>query len=121
LHPTRNFPAFSVLFFGCFSAALCILPLDWLIQELLMIQIVTWFAAQCVGVVLLRQTRSRTSRPFSMPLYPLPIIIALAGWIFIFLMSGWQYAVIALALVVVGMIAFYLFTGSLSDTPAKTH
>ncbi len=114
LHPTRNFPAFSVLFMGVASAAMCFLPLDVLIQGLLMIQIVTWFAAQCVGVVLLRRVRSQTERPFSMPLYPLPVIVALAGWIFIFVMSGWQYMVGAFALVLAGVIAFRLFSGSLA-------
>ena len=110
LHPTRNFPSFSVLFFGLASAAMCIFPLDVLIQCLLMIQIVTWFAAQCVGVVILRQVRGQTARPFSMPWYPLPVIVALAGWIFIFVMNGWQYVVSALALVVIGVIAFRIFT-----------
>ncbi len=114
LHPTRNFPSFSVLFFGVVSAALCIFPLDVLIQGLLMIQIVTWFAAQCVGVVLLR--RVHKTRPFSMPLFPLPVIVALAGWIFIFVMSGWKYMVSALALVVVGVIAFRIFNAR-SATP----
>jgi amino acid transporter len=108
LHPTRNFPSFSVLFFGVASAALCIFPLDVLIQGLLMIQIVTWFAAQCIGVVLLR--RVHKTRPFSMPLFPLPVIVALAGWTFIFVMSGWKYMMSAIALVVVGVIAFRIFS-----------
>jgi amino acid transporter len=108
LHPTRNFPAFSVLFFGVASAAMCIFPLDVLIQGLLMIQIVTWFAAQCIGVVLLR--RIHKTRPFSMPWYPLPVIVALAGWVFIFVMAGWRYMLSAVALVIVGVIAFRLFT-----------
>jgi amino acid transporter len=110
LHPTRNFPAFSVLFFGVASAAMCWLPLDTLIKELLVIQIVTWFGAQCVGVVLIRRLRTDIVRPFKMPLYPLPVIIALAGWIFIFATSGWPYIVSALALVLFGVIAFRVFT-----------
>jgi amino acid transporter len=119
LHPTRNFPAFSVLFFGAASAAMCLLPLDVLIEGLLMIQIVTWFGAQCVGVVLLRRLRKDIARPFSMPLYPLPVIVALAGWIFIFAMSGWRYMVSALALVVAGVIAFRIFTARSVATPRE--
>jgi amino acid transporter len=111
LHPTRNFPSFSVLFFGVASAVMCLLPLDVLIQGLLMIQIVTWFAAQCIGVVLLRRRHSAADRPFSMPLYPLPVIIALAGWTFIFVMNGWQYMASALALVLIGTLAFHLQFG----------
>ncbi len=108
LHPTRNFPSFSVVFFGAASAILCLLPLDVLIQGMLMIQIVTWFAAQCIAVVLLRRSHSASDRPFSMPWYPLPVILALAGWIFIFVMNPWPYMVSALTLVAVGILAFYL-------------
>jgi amino acid transporter len=106
MHQTRNFPAFSVLFFGVSSALMCLFPLDVLIKELLVIQIVTWFAAQCVGIVLIRKLRKQVARPFSMPLYPVPVIIALAGWIFIFGESGWPYIVSAVMLVVVGVVAF---------------
>jgi amino acid transporter len=110
LHPTRNFPAFSVVFFGGASMLMCLFPLDTLIKELLVIQIVTWFAAQCVGVVLIRRLRKDIARPFQMPLYPLPVMIALLGWFFIFGTSGWPYIVSALALVLFGVIAFRVFT-----------
>jgi amino acid transporter len=109
VHPTRNFPSFSVLFFGAASIVMCLFPLDVLIKELLVIQIVTWFAAQCVGVVLIRRLRKDIERPFSMPLYPLPAIVALVGWIYIFATSGWPYIVSALLLVVVGVVAFNKF------------
>ena len=116
LHPTRNFPSFSVLFFGVASAVMCIFPLDILITGLLMIQIITWFIAQCIGVILLRNMRNQTARPFSMPWYPLPVIVALAGWVFIFVMNGWQYMLSAVALVVIGVLAFKLFNRDRSAT-----
>ena len=112
LHPTRNFPAFSVLFFGGASVAMCLFPLEKLIDGLLVIQIVTWFAPQCVGVVLIRRLRKDIARPFQMPLYPLPVVIALLGWLFIFFRGtrGWLYIVSALVLELFGMIAFKVFT-----------
>ncbi len=110
LHATRNFPAFSVLFFGGASVVMCLFPLETLIKELLVIQIVTWFAAQCVGVVLIRRLRQDIARPFRMPLYPLPVVIALLGWFFIFGTSGWPYIVSSLALVFLGVVAFRVFT-----------
>jgi amino acid transporter len=110
LHPTRNFPAFSVLFFGGASVVMCWFPLETLIKELLVIQIVTWFAAQCIGVVLIRRLRKDIARPFQMPLYPLPVVIALLGWFFIFGTSGWPYIVSSLALVLFGVVAFRFFT-----------
>jgi amino acid transporter len=110
LHAKRNFPAFSVLFFGAASVLMCLFPLDTLIKELLVIQIVTWFAAQCVGVVLIRRLRKDIARPFKMPLYPLPVAVALMGWLFIFGTSGWPYIASALALVLIGVMAFRIFT-----------
>ena len=62
---------------------------------------------------------ARQPRPFSMPLYPLPVVLALAGWVFIFAMSGWQYMVSAIALVAIGIIGFRIFTRSANALPAK--
>jgi hypothetical protein len=89
---------------------MCLFPLETLIKELLVIQIVTWFAAQCIGVVLIRRLRKDIARPFQMPLYPLPVMIALLGWFFIFGTSGWPYIVSSLALVLFGVVAFRVFT-----------
>jgi hypothetical protein len=62
--------------------------------------------------VLIRRLRKDINRPFKMPLYPLPVIVALAGWLFIFATSGWPYVVSAVALVLFGVIAFRIFTRS---------
>jgi hypothetical protein len=45
-----------------------------------------------------------------MPCYPWPVIIAIAGWTFIFVMNGWQYMVSAIVLVIIGVIAWCVFT-----------
>jgi amino acid transporter len=108
LHPTRHFPSFSVLVMGGLSVAACFLTLEALIKTLIVIQIVTWFAAQCVAVVLLRRLRKNIPRPFSMPLYPWPAVIALAGWIFILVESGAVYLASGVALLLFG-IAVYLW------------
>ncbi len=106
LHPTRNFPSFSVLFLGAMSAAACLLPLESLIKAIIVIQIVTQFAAQCVAVVLIRRFRKDIKRPFSMPLYPAPAVVALAGWLFILASSGRIYVLAGLALTIGGMAAY---------------
>jgi hypothetical protein len=41
-----------------------------------------------------------------MPLYPIPALVALAGWIFILLVSGRVYILGGLALVVFGIAAY---------------
>jgi len=106
LHPARNFPSFSVVFMGVVSAAACFLPLDALIKALIVIQIMTQFAAQCLAVVLIRRFRRDIARPFSMPLYPIPAVIALAGWIFILAESGGMYILSGFALLILGIAAY---------------
>ena len=106
VHPKRHFPSFSVVFMGVMSAAACLLPLEALIKALIIIQIVTQFAAQCIAVILIRGVRKDIRRPFSMPLYPLPVLIALAGWIFILVSSGRIYVIAGIAVVLLGIVAY---------------
>ena len=86
--PKRKFPSFSVLFMGVTSAAACLLSLESLITGLIVIQIVTQFVAQCFAVVLIRRNRPDIERPFRMPLYPLPVILAALGWLYILYETG---------------------------------
>ncbi len=117
VHPTQHFPAFSVLFMGVLSAAACLLTLEQLIKELIILQIVTQFAAQCVAVVLLRRNRKEVSRPFSMPLYPIPVLIALAGWLYILLSSEKQYVLTGFALLIFGIGAYLWRAHRLQEWP----
>ena len=54
-----------------------------MIAALVAIRIVLQFLLQHVGVVLLRQREPDRPRPFRMWLYPLPPILAAAGFLFI--------------------------------------
>ena len=106
LHPKRSFPSFSVLFMGVASAAACLLSLEALIQMLIVIQIITQFAAQCVAVIVIRRNRPHIARPFNMPLFPLPVLVALAGWLFILWSSGLGYVLTGIAVTAGGACAF---------------
>jgi amino acid transporter len=117
VHPKLRFPSFSVLFFGVASAAACLLSLDELIKGLIVIQIVTQFVAQCFAVVLIRRRRQDIKRPFAMPLYPLPVIVASLGWLYILLESGPVYISSGLALVGAGVLVYMLRARSKRDWP----
>jgi amino acid transporter len=54
------------------------------IDALITTRILIQFIGQIIAVTLLRKQRPDRERPFRMWFYPLPSIIALAGWIFIF-------------------------------------
>jgi amino acid transporter len=93
---------------GVLSSVACLLTLESLIKSLLVIQIITQFAAQCVAVILIRKSRPGIRRTFCMPLFPVPALVALAGWIFIFATSGVLYVLSGLALVALGVTAYLL-------------
>lgn len=117
VHPRRNFPSFSVVFMGVASAAACLLSLESLIKSLIVIQIVTQFAAQCVAVVMIRRYRKHIARPFQMPLYPLPVIIALAGWLYILCTSGLPYVIAGFSLLALGIAAFQVWNRRFVSRP----
>jgi amino acid transporter len=117
VHPKQHFPSFSVIFLGVLSAAACMLTLEQLIKELIILQILTQFAAQCVAVILIRRYRKSIRRPFSMPLYPIPVVIALCGWLYILFSSEKEYYLTGLGLLVVGVLSYLWRAKRLKEWP----
>ncbi|HYB62348.1 MAG TPA: APC family permease [Methylomirabilota bacterium] len=80
LHPKHNFPGRSVLFLGLMAAAFSVFSLGQLVTALVVIRILLMFGLQAVGVVVWRIVKPDQPRPFRMWLYPLPVLITLAGF-----------------------------------------
>ena len=106
LHPTKNFPYVSVLVMGILAAAASLLNLDVLINGLIVIQVLIQFMAQIYAVTLIRQRRPDIERPFKMPLYPLPSVIAFLGWLYILIASGVAYILAGMVLMALGVAAY---------------
>ena len=70
-----------VLFWSFFS-------LDDDHQALIATRILEQFVAQAIGVMLLRHLQPDRPRPWRMWLYPLPCLVALAGWLFVYITIG---------------------------------
>jgi amino acid transporter len=107
LHPKGNFPFVSILALGFCSALACLLSLESLFTALIVAQTVLQFAGQCVAVMLLRGQKKEPVDSYRMPLYPLPALIALLGWIYIVASSGLRYIAFAAGLLALG-VAMYL-------------
>ena len=82
VHPRHGIPHRSLVALGLVAAAFCFLTLTQVITLLVITRIVLQFFLQHVGVILLRVQRPELKRPFKMPLYPLPPLIAMAGFTF---------------------------------------
>ena len=83
LHAKGGFPYVSLLTLGGVAAVCCFFSLVHVIAALVVVRIVMQFSLQHVGVMLLRKRRPEMKRPFRMWLYPLPPIVALAGFAYI--------------------------------------
>jgi amino acid transporter len=82
VHPRHGIPHRSLVALGLVAAAFCFLTLTQVITLLVITRIVLQFFLQHAGVMLLRVQRPELERPFRMPLYPLPPLVAMAGFIF---------------------------------------
>jgi len=82
VHPRHGIPHRSLIALGLIASAFCFLTLTQVITLLVITRIVLQFFLQHVGVMLLRARRPELVRPFRMPLYPLPPLVALAGFAF---------------------------------------
>jgi APA family basic amino acid/polyamine antiporter len=83
LHARGQFPHVSLLALGVVAAAACFLALSDLIKLLVIVRVVTLFLPQTIGVIVLRLRRPEMPRPFRMWLYPLPALLATAGFVYI--------------------------------------
>jgi amino acid transporter len=83
LHPKRHFPDVALLAMGAVAMVFCFFRLVQVIAALVVIRIVLQYLLQQVGVIVLRLRRPEMPRPFRIWLYPLPPLLALAGFLFI--------------------------------------
>ncbi len=106
LHPKGDFPYVSLLTIGGLAIAAGMLSLDWVVSALLTARILIQFIGQIAAVEVLRKTRPDVRRPFRMWLYPLPSVLALIGWVYVFATSGWTFVLCGLGVLASGVAAF---------------
>ncbi len=109
LHATGQFPHYSVLVIGGLSILGGMLTLDWVVSALMTARIVVQFVGQIVAVDWLRRKRPDVKRPFRIWLYPVPSLIALLGWGFVFFTSGWTFVVYGLLTLAAGIAVFRIW------------
>jgi amino acid transporter len=117
LHPSRNFPSFSVLFIGISSALTCLMTLDVVINALIVIQVVVQFMAQILAVTLIRRNRPDIVRPYRMALYPATSVVAFLGWSYILIASGLPFILAGLGLLVFGTMIYLLRAKRVAEWP----
>ncbi|HYR74204.1 MAG TPA: amino acid permease [Pyrinomonadaceae bacterium] len=110
LHPTKRFPYVALIVLGVISIVCSFFSLDAVIDALISTRILVQFIGQIFALILLRRRAPDMSRPYKMWLYPLPSIIALIGWVFIFATTPWPVVVLGLGTLVLGVVFFLIWS-----------
>lgn len=119
LHAQKKFPYVSLLVLGGVAACFCLFDLKQVIAALVVIRIVMQFLLQQIGLLWLRWKRPDVPRPFRMWLYPVPALLAAAGFLYIlFLRPGFARELLyAAALILVGCLLFWLREKTAAQSP----
>ncbi len=108
LHPTKNFPYISLIVLCALGFVFSLLfKMAEVISAILAMRIVVQFIAQGVGVSLLRQKFGDKDLPFRMWLFPLPVIVSICIWLFLFFSTGW-FALWGSLIAVAGVIVYFV-------------
>src|SRR6266705_1862344 len=109
VHKKHRFPHVSLLVLGSVAVVFCFFKLVDVIAALVVIRIMVQFLAQTIGVIVLRIRKPDMERPFRMWLYPLPALLAFAGFVYVLVSrQNFQKEVrYAVVLLIVGL-AIYL-------------
>jgi len=116
LHRTKHFPHVSLLTIGAIAVPFCFFSLGQLVTWLIQVQILMQFVWQCAAVILLRRYRPDIVKPFRMWLYPLPALISLAMWIYIFVSAPTAGVLFSVAFLATAVAAYALFDRTTSSS-----
>jgi amino acid transporter len=70
-------------------------------------RILVQFIGQAIGLMMMRKKKSIVF-PFKMPLYPLPVIVAIIMWLAIFISTGLTFMYSGLIVIATGIIAYLI-------------
>ena len=117
LHPTKDFPYVSLLVLGAISIVAGFFSLGTVIDALIVTRILVQFMGQAVGLMVLRKRAPDMPRPYRMWLYPVPALLAVLGWIFVFATTEFRVIVFGLGVLALGGVAFVLWSWNTKRWP----
>ncbi len=106
LHPHSRFPHVALLTIGLLALPPCFLSLADVINALTTGLVIIQSLAQIAALAVLRRREVRA--PYRMALYPLPALVATAGWLYIFCSAGTGAIAFGLLSLVAG-VALYVW------------
>ncbi|HEX7020862.1 MAG TPA: APC family permease [Gemmatimonadaceae bacterium] len=117
LHPTKDFPYVSLLVLGALSIVAGFFSLGTVIDALIVTRILVQFMGQIFGLILLRRQAPDMPRPYRMWAYPLPALVALLGWIFVFATTQARVILFGVGVLALGCLAFMYWSWNTKRWP----
>lgn len=118
VHPTKHFPYVSLVALGLTSAVICLFfDLFQVIRAILAMRCLIQFVGQAFGLILLHRKWKAERWPFRMWLYPLPVFLAIVGWIGIFLSTGFVPVISSILAMIVGLLVYVARARMLGQWP----
>ncbi|MFI5565247.1 APC family permease [Amycolatopsis japonica] len=109
LHPKLNLPTAGVLTMGAIAAIGSLFTLTAVINAAVTVLVLVQSLAQVAAIVVLRRRRPELERPYRQWLYPIPTIIALLGWVYIYFSATWLSIGLSVGWIVLGVAAFLAY------------
>lgn len=118
LHPTKHFPYISLLFLGAVAFVFSLLfRLGDVIDAILAMRILIQFIGQTIGLILLVKQKGLKHFAWRMPLYPLPALLGICIWGFIFFSTGNKMMLGGVTVITLGVIAYLLKSNRYKEWP----
>jgi amino acid transporter len=109
LHAKHGFPHVALITMGVVMAAGTFFDLTEVINMLLAATIIVQSAAQIIALVVLRKRQPQLRRPYRQWLYPLPCVVAMLGWIYVYVSASKLSLILSGAWIVAGLVVFIVW------------
>ena len=109
VHSTKKFPYVSLLFLGSLAFIFSMLfKLSDVISAILAMRIMIQFIGQGIGLLILRSKKNDIQFPYKMPLFPVPVILAIGMWLFVLISTGSKLMSWGLLIIFLGTIVYFI-------------
>ena len=109
LHPKLKLPTAGVLTMGAITMIGSLFTLTNIINAAVATLVIIQSLAQVAAIVVLRRRQPTLVRPYRQWLYPLPTIVALIGWVYIYISASWLSIGLSVCWILIGAIAFLIY------------
>ena len=79
-----------------------------MIAALMAARILIQFIGHTVALFLIRANRPDIERPFKMPLYPLPALISMVGYLYVFVALGPKFMAFGVGTLLLGLVVYMI-------------